>query len=190
MKNTEMNRKGLLFRIVIPAFKEINIFSRIAKTTSALGPIMVATVADKLWGWRVEVIDENNYRKGPRDKEGLPDHKVLQDENPATVVGLFCGLSSTMERVWQLAELYRQQEVVTVAGGWHVRYEPEESLKKRIDVVVYGEGESIIQQLLGIIERKESITRAAAKGGVKEDFFFSTFASATRKLGEERMFFE
>ncbi len=47
MENTEMNRKGLLFRIVIPAFKEINIFSRIAKTTSALGPIMVATE----WKW-------------------------------------------------------------------------------------------------------------------------------------------
>jgi len=35
-----------------------------------------------------------------------------------------------------------------------------------------------------------SPTRAAAKGGVEEDFFFSTFAFATRKLGEERMFFE
>jgi hypothetical protein len=34
------------------------------------------------------------------------------------------------------------------------------------------------------------LTRAAAKGGVEEDFFFYTFAFATRKLGEERMFFE
>ena len=168
MENTEMNRKGLLFRIVIPAFKEINIFSRIAKITTGLGPIMVATVADELCGWRVEVIDENNYRRGPRDKEGLPDHKVLQDENPAAVVGLFCGLSSTMERVWQLAEFYRQQGTITVAGGWHVRYQPEESLKKGIDVVAYGDGESIIQQLLGMIERKESISGVPGISFLKE----------------------
>jgi len=29
-----------------------------------------------------------------------------------------------------------------------------------------------------------------AKGGVEEDFFFSTFAFTTRKLGEERMFID
>ena len=158
MEKRKTDRKWLLFRIIIPAFKEINIFTRTAKTTTALGPIMVATVADKLWGWRVEVIDENNYRKGPRDKEGLPDHKILQNENPATVVGLFCGLSSTMERIWQIAEFYRQQGVVTVAGGWHVHYQPEESLLKGIDIVVHGDGESIIQQLLRAIERKESFS--------------------------------
>ena len=83
MEKRKTNRNWLLFRIVIPAFREVNIFTRTARKTTALGPMMVATVADKLWGWRVEVIDENNYKRGPRDKEGLPDHKILQDENPA-----------------------------------------------------------------------------------------------------------
>ena len=39
-------------------------------------------------------------------------------------------------------------------------------------------------------KKKDFIYPSEAKGGVKEDFFFSTFASATRKLGEERMFFD
>lgn len=154
----EINKKWLLFRIIVPAFREINVFSRIARRTTALGPIMVATAADKLWGWRVEVIDENNYRKGPRDKEGLPDHQVLQSENPVAVVGFFCGLSSTMERVWQLAEFYRGQGVVTIAGGWHTHYQPEESLRKGIDVVVHGDGESVIQHILLAIEQKQSFS--------------------------------
>ena len=159
MEKIGRNEKWLLFRMIIPAFKAINVFSHIAKTITALGPIMVATVADKLWGWRVEVIDENNYRRGPRDKEGLPDHKILQQENPAAAVGLFCGLSSTMERVWQLTEFYHGQGTTVIAGGWHVYYQPEESLRKGVNIVVAGDGESIIQQLLEVIERKESVSK-------------------------------
>ncbi len=159
MEKRGIDRNWRLLRIVIPAFSEINIFTRIAKITTALGPIMVATAADKLWGWRVEVIDENNYCRGPRDKEGLPDHKVLQDENPAAVVGLFCGLSSTMERAWQIAEFYRQQSIITVAGGWHVHYQPEESLKKGVDIVTHGDAENTIWQILRAIERKEPFSK-------------------------------
>ena len=96
--------------MIIPAFSEVNVFSYIAKAITALGPIMVATVADKLWGWRVEIIDENNYHKGPRDNEGLPNHQKLQEENPADIVGLFCGLSSTMERAWQIINFTATKE--------------------------------------------------------------------------------
>ena len=71
-----INRNGcLLFRMIVPCY-EINIFSRQAQKTTSLGAVMVATAANKLWGWRVEVIDENNYN-GPRDRSGLPDHKTL-----------------------------------------------------------------------------------------------------------------
>ena len=158
MEKRKIDRSWLLFRIIIPAFKEINVYSRIAGRMTALGPIMVATAADKLWGWRVEVIDENNYRRGPRGKDGLPDHQALQEENPATVVGFSCDLSSTIERVWELAKYYRGAGAFIIAGGWHVHYQPEESLRKGIDIVVYGDGESIIQQLLGVIKRRESVS--------------------------------
>ncbi|PIR72672.1 MAG: hypothetical protein COU42_00375 [Candidatus Nealsonbacteria bacterium CG10_big_fil_rev_8_21_14_0_10_36_24] len=145
-----------LFRMIIPAFPEVNIFTGQAKKTTALGPIMVATIANKLWGWRVEVIDENNY-KGPRNSQGLPDHLTLQKENPATVVGFYCGLTSTIERVWDLAEFYHQEKVTTVAGGWHARYCPEETLKHDIDIVVHGDGEPVIQQILNVLQKDGSL---------------------------------
>ncbi|MDP3052367.1 MAG: cobalamin-dependent protein [bacterium] len=154
MKEIKRNGEWPLFRMIIPAFREINIFTPIAERITALGPIIIATVADKLWGWRAEVIDENNYHKGPRDNEGLPDHKTLQGENPAAVIGLFCGLSSTMERAWQIADFYRNEGVAVIAGGWHAHYSPEESLRKGIDVVVHGDGEEIIQRLLQALWQK------------------------------------
>ena len=159
MEKREAGRNWRLLRIVIPAFSEINIFTRIAKKTTALGPIMVATAADKILRWRVEVVDENNYRGGPRDKNGLPDHKTLQEENPAAVVGLFCGLSSTMGRAWQIAEFYRQQGIVTIVGGWHTHYMPVESLKKSIDIVVHGDSEIVIRRILKAIERKKTLSK-------------------------------
>lgn len=114
---------------------------------TALGPIMVATSANKLWGWRVEVIDENNYR-GPRDSQGLPDHCALQKENPAAAVGFYCGLTSTMDRVYELAKTYRRQNTFNIAGGWHAHYCAEEALRNNINVVVHGDGELAIQQIL------------------------------------------
>lgn len=145
-----------LFRMVIPAFPEINIFTQQAKKTTALGAIMVATVANKLWGWRVEVIDENNYKRGPRDEQKLPDHVALQKENPATVVGFYCGLTCTMERVWETAEFYHQNGVFIIAGGRHADYCPEETLNHNIDVFAHGDGEVVIQQILNALKQGNS----------------------------------
>ena len=121
--------KWPLIRFIIPAFPEVNIFTRQARRTTALGPVMVATAVNKVWGWRVEIIDENNYRRGPCDSRGLPNHLALQKENPAAVVAFYCGLSSTMERVWELAGFYHHNMVATIAGGWHAHYCPEEKLR-------------------------------------------------------------
>lgn len=156
-----------LVRFVIPAVPELNIFTKQAKITTALGPIMVATSANKLWGWRVGVIDENNYR-GPRNSQGLPDHLTLQKENPAAVIGFYCGLSSTIERVWELAEFYHQAKAVTIAGGWHAHYCPEETLNNNIDVVVHGDGEIVIQQILNVLKAKELLGRRLGRFGEGE----------------------
>jgi len=136
-----------LIRFIVPAFPEVNIYTRIAGRTTSLGPIMAATAASKLWGWRVEVIDENNY-VGPRDENGLPDHKKLQEENPASVAGFYCGLTSTMERVFELAEFYHGQGAVNIAGSWHTHYCPEEALARNIDIVIHGDAELAIRQVL------------------------------------------
>jgi len=136
-----------LVRFIVPVFPEVNIFTRAAQKTTSLGIIMVATAASKVWGCRAEVIDENNYR-GPCTKTGLPDHIALQQENPASVVGFYCGLTSTMERVFELANFYKQQGAINLAGGWHAHYHTEEVLRRHIDIVVHGDGEIAIQQIL------------------------------------------
>lgn len=80
------------FRMVVPAYPAFNIYSRIASRTTSLGPLSIATVASRMPGWDVEVIDENNYRKfGPRDADGRPDHRTLQDIRHADVVGFYGG---------------------------------------------------------------------------------------------------
>jgi radical SAM superfamily enzyme YgiQ (UPF0313 family) len=146
-----------LFRFIIPAFPRTNIFTKVAGGTTSLGPIMVATAASKLWGWEVEVIDENIY-KGPRDENGLPDHGKLQAENPASVVGFYCGLTSTMGRIFKLAEFYHGQGVINIAGGWHAHYCPEETLNGKIDIVVHGDGEFAIRQILSSLQKGKSIS--------------------------------
>ncbi len=138
-----------LFRLICPAYPALNIYSRIARITTALGPICVATAVNDLDGWDVEVIDENNYRRGPRGRDGLPDHEALQRARPADVVGLYGGLTSTIPRLYDVGRLYKDLGVRTVAGGQHfVEDNIAEGLREGIDVIVRGEGEQTIGELL------------------------------------------
>jgi len=146
-----------LTRFIIPASPEMNIYTRIAGRTTSLGPIMAATAASRIWGWRVEVIDENNYG-GPRNENGLPDHSKLQAENPASAVGFYCGLTSTMDRVFALAKFYRAQGAINIAGSWHTHYCPEEALNGNIDIVVHGDAEIVIRQILSSLQKGESVS--------------------------------
>lgn len=142
-----MNMKT--FRVIIPAYPEVNIYtySKNASVVS-IGAVMVATIASKLPGWHVEVINENDCSGCPRDERGLPDHRALQKESPANMVGFYCGLSCTVERVWEVAAFYKSQGIATLAGGWHAHYCPEETLRHGIDLVVHGDGEPVIQRVL------------------------------------------
>ena len=149
------------FRLVIPAFPAFNVYSRIAQGMTALGPVSVATAVHEMEGWDVEVIDENNYRRsGPKDKAGFPDHETLQKLRPADVVGFYGGLTSTISRLYQLARFYRRLGIPTIAGGQHfIEENIAEALQSDIDVVVIGEGEETVKELLqagpGLPSRKE-----------------------------------
>ncbi len=142
------------FRMIIPAFPAFNIYSRIARQTSALGPLCVATAVSRMQGWEVEVIDENNYRKfGPKDKNGRPDHTTLQSIRHADVVGLYGGLSSTIPRLHELARLYKQMGVSAIAGGQHfVGENIRVALENDVDFIVIGEGEYTVRELLTAIQ--------------------------------------
>jgi len=147
-------RKSL--RIIIPAYPAFNIYSSVARVTSALGPVSVATAVNDISGWDVEVIDENNYRRGPKASDGRPDHAALQQIRPADVVGFYGGLTSTIPRLFEVAEFYKGLGVPTVAGGQHFVEETiEAALGHGIDFVVIGEGEKTIAELLEHIEGRK-----------------------------------
>jgi radical SAM superfamily enzyme YgiQ (UPF0313 family) len=139
--------------MVAPGYPAFNIYSGVARYTTALGPLSVATVVSRLPDWDVEVIDENNYRRyGPRDADGRPDHRTLQAIRRADVVGLYGGLSSTIPRLYELARAYRQAGAITIAGGQHFAgANIPDALDNGVDYVVVGEGERTIRDLLGTI---------------------------------------
>jgi radical SAM superfamily enzyme YgiQ (UPF0313 family) len=146
-------------RMIVPAFPAFNIYSRIARRTTALGPVCVATAVHEMEGWDAEVIDENNLgRYGPRSPQGGADHEFLQAQRPADVVGFYGGLTSTVPRLYELARFYKRQGLVTLAGGQHfVEENITEALYQGIDYVVLGEGEKTIRELLQVVEgRREA----------------------------------
>jgi len=152
-----------LLRVVIPTFPAFNIYSWVARITTALGPVAVATAVNEIEGWDVEVIDENNYRRsGPKNGAGLADHEALQRLRPADVVGFYGGLTSTIPRLYELARFYHGLSVPTIAGGQHFTGENiDEALANGVDIVVIGEGEEAIKDLLGFFSGKRKIDEIA-----------------------------
>jgi len=135
--------------MIVPKYPAFNVYSHIAKKTTALGPLCVATSVSKMPGWDVEIIDENNYRfPGPVDEQGRPDHATLQELRPADVVGFYGGLSCTVPRLMEVAAFYKRAGVFAIGGGQHLDAEPEAALSGGLDVVIHGEGELTVRELL------------------------------------------
>ena len=140
-------------RMISPAYPAFNIYTHAAKYMTSLGPVVVATAVNDIPGWDVEVIDENNYHRGPKDEDGKPDHAALQDARPADVVGLYGGLTSTIPRLLEVARKYQAMGVRTIAGGQHFAKENiEDGLRNGLDIIVIGEGEKTIAELLDCLE--------------------------------------
>ena len=155
----DLSKKRHRLRIIIPAYPSFNIYSSVAKRTTALGPVCVATSVNEMEGWDVEVIDENNLGLyGPRVDSNTVDHNFLQQQRPADVVGLYGGLTTTTLRLYEIARFYREKGIITIAGGQHfVEDNIDEALNSCIDYVVIGEGEETIKELLRAIEGRREI---------------------------------
>jgi len=140
----------LRIRFIVPGYPTFNIYSTIAKYTTALGPVLLASVAAQKAGWDVEVIDENNFTaKAVKDSHGYPDHNYLQQLRKADVVAFYGGLSSTIPRLYELARFYDEQGVVTIAGGQH--FSPgnvKDALAHHLDYLSLGEGEHTIGEFM------------------------------------------
>ncbi len=138
-----------LFRLVIPKFPYFNVYSRIKMPPR--GAVSVATAVSLLEGFKVEIIDENNF-------SGPLDHRLIQKERPADVVGLYGGLTSTIPRLYQIASFYQSLGVPTVAGGNHINACVEEALSSGVDVVVMGEGEYILPDVVRAIASEKELS--------------------------------
>ena len=157
--NRRAGRRARL-RIICPAYPAFNIYSRPAKTMTALGPVCVATAVQDIPGWDAEVIDENNYRRGLMDAQGHPDHEAMQRARPADIVGLYGGLTSTIPRLFEIARLYKALGTRIIAGGSHfVAGNVEPALRNGVDVVVLGEGEQTIVELLACFDTGGDISQ-------------------------------
>ncbi|MHC4545146.1 MAG: B12-binding domain-containing radical SAM protein [Planctomycetota bacterium] len=110
--------------------------------------------------WDVEVIDENNLGKfGPRSDTTGADHEFLQRQRPADVVGLYGGLTSTIPRLYQIANFYKKQGIITISGGQHFVEETiPEALSAGIGYIILGEAEETIKELLQAIEGNQDIS--------------------------------
>ncbi len=157
----DTTKKRHRLRIVIPAYPAFNIYSHVAKSTTALGPICVASAVNEIPGWDVEVIDENNLRRyGPKSASGGADHEFLQNLRPADVVGLYGGLTSTIPRLYEIARFYKNKGVITIVGGQHfIEENIAEAFSSGVDYVVMGEGEETIRELLDAIQGRQEISR-------------------------------
>jgi len=154
-----LSKKRHRFRIILPAFPAFNIYSGIARKTTALGPICVASVVNEMENWDVEVIDENNlHRNAPKGVERGADHEILQKLRPADVIGLYGGLTSTIPRLYEIARFYKERNIITIAGGQHfIEDNIEEALNSNIDYVVIGEGEHTIKELIEALKNKRDL---------------------------------
>ncbi|MFQ5862427.1 MAG: B12-binding domain-containing radical SAM protein [Candidatus Brocadiales bacterium] len=115
------------------------------------GAVSVATAVAQTGRFRVEIIDENNFTGGL-------DHRVIQQETPADFVGLYGGLTSTIPRVYQVASFYQSEGIPTIAGGNHINAMAEEALTSGIDIVVNGEGEFAVPEVLDALSNGDDLS--------------------------------
>jgi radical SAM superfamily enzyme YgiQ (UPF0313 family) len=157
----DATKKRQRFRLIIPRYPTFNIYSHIAKRTTALGPVCVASSINEMPGWDVEIIDENNYRRyGPKTESGAVDYTALEALRPCDVVGVYGGLTSTIPRLFEIAQFYHDRNIPVIAGGQHFSSETiPEAFQHCIDYIVLGEGEKTVPELLNAFLGKGDIKK-------------------------------
>jgi len=168
MDSSLREKRHWRLRVIDPAFPENNIYRKQAKQTVSLGPVMVATVAKEWCHWlgSAEVINENNYRsirrRAPVDENGMPDHLILQKDVPADFIGISCCMSTATPRALELIRFYKSlpaelRPKAILVGGWHAMDNAEEFLQAGADVVVHGEIEPIVVDLMTALRDDKSL---------------------------------
>lgn len=165
-----------LLRLIIPGFSTFNIYSFTADKTTALGPIYIGTMVRDHTTWDVEIIDENNFHeKAFKSPSGLPDHEKLQNDWPADAIGLYGGLTSTIPRLYELAQFYGSTDTIVFAGGQHFAQENmADALENGVDFLVLGEGEQTVLELIQALEADEDLELVPGLAFMDEETLIET----------------
>ena len=132
-----------------PKHSQHNIYAKIKMPPVGILSV-ISQINNHLHCKEVYAIDENNYN-GPQDFIGLPDHSFLQTRQPAQLALFYGGMSNSIPRMFTVAGQYKGFGAITIAGGSHVDALPQEALHSGIDIVVHGEGEETITELLAVL---------------------------------------
>ncbi len=144
-----------------PKHYQQNIYARIK-----MPPVGILSVMSQITHHprikEIYAIDENNYN-GPQDSDGQPDHSFLQAKQPAQIALFYGGMSNSIPRMYSVASQYKGFGSVTIAGGSHVDALPQEAVQSGVDIVVHGEGEETILELLKLLitDSRVLLNRAA-----------------------------
>jgi anaerobic magnesium-protoporphyrin IX monomethyl ester cyclase len=131
--------------------------------------ILLVSPISKVWssrkhiplglGYLAAVLERAGHEVGIYDAavEEEPLTDVLEREKSDVV-----GISSTtplINEAWEVARRAREHGAVTILGGAHLTIMPDESLQRpEVDLVVRGEGEDTIVEIMGILEAPEHNT--------------------------------
>jgi radical SAM superfamily enzyme YgiQ (UPF0313 family) len=144
-----------------PKHSQHNIYAKIK-----MPPVGILSVLSQIhhlpYCREVYAIDENNYN-GPLDFIGRPDHSFLQTRQPAQLALFYGGMSNSIPRLFTVAGQYKGFGAITIAGGSHIDALPQEALQSGIDIVVHGEGEETILELLDILVTDDGLYLNKAK---------------------------
>ncbi len=133
---------------IVPHYPPLNIYTNAYLTSNGLLSVLSPLKSNKRIN-NIYVLDENNYN-GPTSS-GMPNHASLNRERPAKIAMFYGGLTNAATRLYSLVKEYKKMGAVTIAGGPHVDTLPIESLKSGIDIVVHGEGEATVEEIINNI---------------------------------------
>lgn len=138
-----------------PTHSRFNIYAKIKMPPVGIISILSQICQDRRFK-EVYAIDENNYG-GPREFTGMVDHDFLQAREPVKIAMFYGGMSNSIPRLFSLAQKYKRFGAITIAGGSHVDALPKEALKSGVDIVVHGEGEETVKEILKIIIKEGAV---------------------------------
>ncbi len=139
--------------------------------------ILLVSPESKVWNSRAHIHNGLGYLAGSLLANGYTDvtlfdgaveeesvahvlDRAIAEGHPYDVVG-FSAPTVLIENAWRDAIAAKQRGAITIFGGPHLTLQPDESMQKpQVDLVVRGEGEDTLIEILRILEDGKNVNDA------------------------------